>query len=143
MNITIYTDGGSRGNPGESSIGFVIYDGPERIMSFGSQIGKTTNNVAEFMALHIALFHTYLQIECGRWEVEKISIKTDSELMEKTMNGKWRAKHAGIRFQLMMIKKMKSLLKAPVEIKSVPREQNTEADSLVNQAFFGSLYEVT
>jgi len=79
--ISIYTDGGSRGNPGNSAIGIIIIDSKKIIYKHGEYIGKATNNKAEYTALIKALkkaselFH------------EEVSCFSDSELMIKQLNG--------------------------------------------------------
>ena len=125
------TDGGSRGNPGESGIGFTITvdDGhmAAAICSGGAFIGVTTNNVAEYRALIWGLENALAL------RVENLAIQADSELLVKQLNGEYRVKSEGIK---PLFNEAKQLLNGFVShtIKHVPRKDNSEADRLANEA---------
>lgn len=130
--ITIYTDGGSKGNPGPSSIGVVLnYGGKTK--EYGEQIGKTTNNIAEYTAVIFALKklkHLIGKDEAGESEV---LIKSDSELLVSQLNGEYKVKNEKIKKLFIDVWNLKQDF-GDVEFKLVPRGENKKADQLVNRA---------
>ncbi len=131
--LIINTDGGARGNPGPAGIGVVIADEAGSIISKHKQyIGHATNNVAEYKALILAL------IEAGKIlnlksEILNFEIRMDSELIVRQMQGRYKIKDSGLKILagevLVLIKKFHQ-----VYFVHIPREQNKEADKLVNEA---------
>ena len=125
------TDGGSRGNPGQSGIGFVINvdNGRELevICQGGAYIGVTTNNVAEYRALIWGLQNARV-LGIGRLEV-----LADSELVVKQLNGAYRVKNEGIK---PLYREAKNLMDGFTQcvVRHVPRAQNAQADRLANEA---------
>ena len=98
MTIFAYTDGASRGNPGESGIGIVLKDEHgNMIASQYGYIGKTTNNVAEYTALAVCL-KLVKTTECSR-----LVVHSDSELMVRQMNGQYKVKDARLKKQFQQI----------------------------------------
>ena len=128
MKLTINVDGGARGNPGPSAVGVVVRDeSGEVIEDHGILIGDATNNVAEYKALLMGIERA---IELGATDLELIG---DSELVVKQVQGKYKVKNAGIK--PLHAEAKSGLAKIPKwQIRHVRREQNAEADSLVNQA---------
>lgn len=121
-------DGGSRGNPGPAAYGVVIRDGRGEIVArLKKYIGQNTNNVAEYFGLIAAL--DYAQTHGGRG----LRVESDSELMVKQMRGQYKVKSAELRPLFERAKKMAAGLES-FRIEHVYREQNREADALVNQA---------
>ncbi len=126
--LKIFFDGGSRGNPGPSAIGAVIYDERgERIGELSEYIGKNTNNVAEYKALEKVL--EYVE----KLEIRKIILLTDSALVHNQVKKIWKIKdkkildiYLGISDKLSQYEK--------VDLRLIPREKNREADKLVNRA---------
>ena len=89
---TIMFDGGSRGNPGNSGCGFVIYDSENNEIDHGyKNIGFNTNNVAEYTALYLAL------ILARKKEYNNIIIKGDSMLVINQLKGVWKVKNANLK----------------------------------------------
>ena len=128
MIIHAYTDGASRGNPGESGIGIVLKD--EHGSTIGSHfgyIGQTTNNIAEYMAL-LTCLQIVQSIPC-----QHLFVYSDSELMVRQMNGQYKVKDAGIRKHFLHIQKILTASQFQFVIKHVPREQNLDADKLANR----------
>ena len=124
---TIYTDGGSRGNPGPAASGAVLFAGDGTVLAeIGEYLGIATNNVAEWSALVSGLQRAR---ELG---VEDIAIRMDSELVVRQVTGVYRVKHADL---IPLHAKAKSLLRTfkSVDIRHVPRKQNAAADAVVNQ----------
>lgn len=123
----IYTDGGSRGNPGPAGIGAVITKDGQPVASISEFLGTTTNNVAEYTALIRSLEKS---LECG---IQKVEVRTDSELMVKQMNGEYRVKNEGLKPLFLKAQTLKNRF-ASFVIVHVRREQNKEADRLANLA---------
>jgi len=126
--ITIFTDGGSRGNPGPAAGAFVLLDeNQKRIFAKAKFLPHATNNIAEYTGLLTGLEKAY---ELG---ASAVKIYSDSELMVKQINGEYKVKNEGLRelFEQCFdwLTKFKSW-----QIKHVFREKNKQADKLVNQA---------
>lgn len=125
--LIIYTDGGSRGNPGPSASGFVIQDSEERpLFEGGKYLGITTNNQAEYQAVKLALEKA---LEIG---ARRITFRLDSQLVVNQLNRVYQIRnrdlwpiHAAIQD---LIKKFDK-----VTFIHVNREFNTEADAMVNK----------
>ena len=129
--LLLYCDGGSRGNPGPSAIGAVVFDAstepPELIAEVSECIGVTTNNVAEYKALIAGLEAV------AHLRARVVHVRADSLLVIKQLRGEWKVKHANIK---PLAAEARALLNnyEVVDLQHVPREENTEADALVNQA---------
>ena len=129
--LTLYCDGGSRGNPGPAAIGAVVYDtttdSPQLVATVSECIGVTTNNVAEYRALIAGLE----AVEHLHGDV--IHVRADSLLVIKQLRGEWKVKHANMR---PLHARALALLAEyeVVDLQHVPREENTDADALVNAA---------
>ena len=128
--ITIYTDGGARGNPGPAGIGIVIQGLASGKKTFGEYIGETTNNEAEYRALIVAL--QKLKKLAGKNKLDQVDCYADSELMVKQLNGEYKVKDSNLRGLFMEVLKLKSELKAPIVFHHIKRKQNSEADELLN-----------
>jgi ribonuclease HI len=121
-------DGGSRGNPGPAAYGVVIRDGSGAIVArLKKYIGQNTNNVAEYFGLIAAL--DYAQTH----GVRSLRVESDSELMVKQMRGQYKVKSADLKPLFERASKMAQGFES-FRIEHVYREQNREADALVNQA---------
>ncbi|MDD3777762.1 MAG: ribonuclease HI family protein [Actinomycetota bacterium] len=126
--LKIYFDGGSRGNPGPSAVGIVIYDQDGNLVEEISQfIGHQTNNVAEYQALLKALE------AAEKYGADKVILITDSKLVHNQVKKIWKIKDENLLKIYIAITQKLSSYKA-VDLRLVPREQNQEADKLVNQA---------
>ena len=121
-------DGGSRGNPGPAAYGVVMRDARgEVVASLKKYIGQNTNNVAEYFALIAAL--DYAQTH----GIRALRVESDSELLVKQMRGQYKVKSEELKPLFERAKKMSQTLEM-FRIEHVYREQNREADALVNQA---------
>ena len=121
-------DGGSRGNPGPAAYGVVMRDGREEVVArLKKYIGQNTNNVAEYFALIAAL--DYAQTH----GIRALRVESDSELLVKQMRGQYKVKSEELKPLFERAKKMSQTLEM-FRIEHVYREQNREADALVNQA---------
>jgi ribonuclease HI len=124
----IWVDGVSRGNPGRAAIGAVIKDEEGRLHArISRRIGTTTNNQAEYKAIIAALEKA---IALGARHVQ---LNSDSELVVKQINGKYRVKKVALKPLYQKVKELAGLLES-FTIIHIPRRQNTEADALANRA---------
>ncbi len=131
--LRIYTDGGSRGNPGPAGLGVAIHavhtDGSEgeTIATVHEYLGKTTNNQAEYMAIIRGLEKAKA---LGADEVEMLM---DSELAVKQLNGQYRVKNPELGKRFMEVHNLRQQF-SKVTFRHIRREKNTEADALANAA---------
>jgi ribonuclease HI len=130
MTVQIFTDGAARGNPGPAGIGVVIRTDKEVLLEVADYIGKTTNNVAEYMALIRGLEEA---IDMGERSAE---VFADSELIVKQVLGEYQVKNEGLA---PLYYNVKSLIKKfkHFSINHVPREENEHADKLSNKGIDG------
>jgi len=127
MKYKMYTDGGSRGNPGKAAIGVVIYDkNNKKIKELSRYIGIATNNVAEYTALVFGVT-ALKELQCT-----EVEIFMDSELIVKQLKGLYKVKHKNMRS--LYSKVIQGLKGIKYTIEHVKREKNKIADSLVNDA---------
>jgi ribonuclease HI len=128
LKVRLYTDGGSRGNPGPAAYGYVLESEDGTVLAAeGEAIGVATNNVAEYRGLVAGLAKA---IELAVPEVEVVS---DSELLVKQMRGEYRVKNQALRHLSLEAARLVRQL-GRVEYRHVGREQNDLADRLVNDA---------
>ncbi len=127
MTIHAFTDGASRGNPGESGIGIVLKDEHGKTLSsvFG-YIGKATNNIAEYTALV-----TCLKI-VGRQECRNLVVHSDSELLVRQMEGVYRIKEPKLKKLSQEAKALISSGGFQCTFRHITREHNRDADKLAN-----------
>ncbi len=131
----IYTDGGSRGNPGKAGIGVVICNEREQeIKKYGEYLGDgLTNNEAEYQAVIFALKKFKALFGKSLVEVADIEIRADSEFLVKQMKAEYKVLDEKIQKLFMEIWNLKMDFKS-VKFKHIPREKNNQADKLVNEA---------
>jgi ribonuclease H / adenosylcobalamin/alpha-ribazole phosphatase len=128
MKATLHTDGGARGNPGPAGIGVVLRDETgEVIGEIAEAIGSTTNNIAEYTALIKGL-----ELALDK-EVTEINVFMDSKLVVHQVRGEWKIKNAGLKPLAIKANHLANKFDS-AEITYVPREQNSDADKLANQA---------
>ena len=128
MKARLFTDGGSRGNPGPAAYGFVLEAEDGAVLAArGETIGIATNNVAEYSGLVAGL---EAAVELDVTEVEVVS---DSELLVKQMRGEYKIKNDALRVLSLEATRLGRRLDS-VEYTHVRRERNTRADGLVNDA---------
>ncbi len=134
--LFINTDGGARGNPGPAAIGVVFFDFDQKIIHEHKEcIGVATNNQAEYKAIIKAL----CILSKSKWQHEhdgnaKVICRLDSKLVVEQINGNFKVKNENIKIYIKQIKNLLSDLNKSIEFIHVPREQNKEADKLVNRA---------
>ena len=124
----LYTDGGARGNPGPAAVGVRLLapDGT-LVAEFGKAIGPATNNVAEYRALVSGL---ELALEHG---VQRLTCFLDSELVVRQIQGVYKVKEVTLRVFHAEAQRLLTRFDS-VELRHIPREDNAEADRLVNEA---------
>lgn len=140
MPLQVFTDGGARGNPGPSSTGFVVKIGTQTIHKEGKYIGVGTNNQAEYQAVIEALNWLIQNEYLVTAKTTQILFHLDSLLVVNQLNGKYKVKNPELKKLLLQIR----IIEAKVSISinyfcfivylHIPRKENTEADSLVNEA---------
>ncbi len=125
---TAQIDGASRGNPGPASYAVLIRrPNGEVLDQLKKEIGRGTNNVAEYYALIAAL--DYAQTH----RISKLRVRSDSELLVRQMKGHYRVKSFALRQLHERARRLAASL-AYFAIEHVPREQNREADRLAHEA---------
>ena len=127
--LIIYSDGGSRGNPGPAALGVAIYDiknphDPIKIVS--KFLGTATNNQAEYHALIAALQ------EAAKLKAKKIVCFLDSELVVRQLLGRYKVREHGLKSLASEVLALQNSFEQ-IEFKHVVREKNKLADSLVNE----------
>ena len=133
-NLIIYSDGGSRGNPGPAACGAVVFEASgKELQRLSRTIGITTNNQAEYQALEMAL----------KWVKESgfdkgITCRLDSELVVKQLNGEYKMKNMDLKTWFYKVKELVVELGGSVWFEHIPREKNKIADYLVNEALDAS-----
>lgn len=128
MKATLFTDGGSRGNPGPAAYGYVLEaDDGTLLAAHGERIGVATNNVAEYRALIAGLEKA---LELG---LDEVGVVSDSELLVKQMTGEYRVKNEALK-QLNSEAERVARRIGDVSYRAVRREHNELADRLVNEA---------
>jgi len=133
--IIIYTDGGSRGNSGKAAIGVVFCNEKDQpIKKFGEYLGDNiTNNEAEYSAVIFALKKFKAVFGKAIAQTSELEMRADSELVVKQLNGEYKIENEKIQGFFMEIWNLKMDFES-VKFKHIPREKNSEADKLVNQA---------
>lgn len=128
MTVHAFTDGASRGNPGDSGIGIIMKDPEGRILvSLSDYIGTATNNVAEYTAL-ITCLQLAAETKCTR-----LIVHSDSELMVRQIQGTYRVKDAGLKPLFAKVRQLLDAAPFEMEIRHVAREENARADELANR----------
>lgn len=132
--VIIYTDGGSRGNPGPSAIGVIFVNSKgTALKEYAQKIGRGTNNEAEYEAVVFALQKAKLLLGKKKAKLTKVELRTDSELVANQLNGQYKVLDRKIEQFFIKIWNLKIDFNGVV-IKHIPRSQNREADRLVNRA---------
>ncbi len=130
--LLISTDGGARGNPGPAAIGYIV--GGKK---YGERIGETTNNVAEYRAAIAALKKAKQLLGKTKAKATEVELRLDSELIYKQIGGKYKILEPDLQTFFIELWNLKQDFKS-VEFIKIPREENKEADKMVNQALDGN-----
>ena len=132
--IKVFCDGGARGNPGPAAWGFVVKKDGKIIKQNYGYIGIATNNIAEYTALVKAL--SWL---LENFKGQAVRVYLDSKLAVSQLNGEYKVKNANLQKLVGEAKELEKGL-ASIIYNHIPRDQNKEADRLVNIALNKNLY---
>jgi len=134
QHIIIYTDGASRGNPGASAIGvaFVSPSG-QTLKEFGERLPNGTNNEAEYMAVVFALKKLRSLVGSVHLAKMTVELRMDSQLVARQITGEYKLENEKVFKSFIVIWNMRQDI-GKLIVKHVPREQNTIADRLANEA---------
>jgi len=128
VTLLAYTDGASRGNPGESGIGFLLRDNNgDTIFSACGYIGESTNNSAEYEAL-LRCLEKAAALGCT-----KLIAHSDSELMVRQLRGEYRVKDKKLQKYFKKVQTVLAVAPFTFEIKHIARALNRDADVLANE----------
>lgn len=132
--LQLFSDGASRGNPGEAGAGIAILDEQgNELVGTGKYLGRCTNNEAEYRALLFGL------AKCAEFGLGRIKVHLDSELIVKQILGQYRVKHPNL-IPLYQEAMQKFADFASFRVIHVRREKNSRADELANQAIDNHLH---
>lgn len=133
--LIIYTDGGSRGNPGPAAFGYVIQDETGLVIKRqGAAIGIKTNNEAEYAAVIAALKKAKQMLGKEKLKHAIIEVRMDSELAVRQLSGAYKIENKGLQPLFMELWNLRVELGGTIVFKHIPREENKEADRMVNEA---------
>ena len=125
--LEVYVDGSSLGNPGPAGAGLVIYKKSRVICQKSVYLGRTTNNVAEYMALILSLQ------EVLSMKAEEVNVYADSELIVQQVKGKYKVKNERLYTLNILAKHLLNLI-GKCSLSHKNREENKQADLLAKQA---------
>lgn len=131
--IIIYTNGGSRGNPGPAAIGFIFCNEKnQEIKKYSQYLGEATNNEAEYQSVILALKKFKALFGKKLAKSTEIEVKSDSELLVKQLQGEYKILDEKIQPLFIDIWNLRIDFKK-IKFKLISREKNQEADKLVNE----------
>ena len=132
--IIIYTDGGSRGNPGPSALGVVVADDKGKtVKTYAKTLGRKTNNEAEYAAVIFALEKVKALFGKEKTRSMTVEVRMDSELAVKQLTHQYKMEEERLQALFMKIWNL-TIDYGKVDFVHIPREKNREADRLVNDA---------
>lgn len=132
--LIIYTDGGSRGNPGPAALGVAFTDARGQVIKgYAKALGHKTNNEAEYEAVLFSLQKAKALYGKERIKIMSVEVRMDSELVERQLNKKYKIEEERLWPLFMKIWNVR-LDFGDLTFISIPRESNREADRLVNEA---------
>lgn len=139
--LKIYSDGGARGNPGPAAAAFVVIDKGKVVFNRSKYLGVTTNNVAEYEGVIMAL--NWLAENSSKLNKKNAHFFLDSELVVNQLSGEYKVKSQNLRPLVEKAKKLEREITGEIfskdgdsvnlAYKSVPRAENKLADYLVNK----------
>lgn len=131
----IYTDGGSRGNPGKAGVGVVILDQAGKVLTETNKyLGITTNNEAEYQAVILGLETIKKIIGKGKLKNAIIELRVDSQLIARQIKGEYQIKEEKLFPLFIQVWNFKVSECPNIEVVEIRREENKRADFLANQA---------
>jgi|TARA_Y100000310_G_scaffold162451_1_gene162423 ribonuclease HI len=133
--ITVFTDGGARGNPGPAGAGAVIFDENDSVLKEVSKfLGRQTNNFAEYEAVILGLQTLKKVLGKKKLKEYKVEVKLDSELVAEQLSGSYQIKEASLIPQFIKIHNMRISDFPNISFTHIPRSENKKADRLANEA---------
>lgn len=135
--LSIFCDGGARGNPGPAAIGFVVFQNNKIVHKFSKRIGETTNNVAEYQAVIAALEWLSKNYPIIQSSNQLINFYLDSQLIVNQLNGNFKIKNSNLQKLIVRAKNLERKISGEISYSYVSRRKNKIADALVNQALNG------
>lgn len=133
--IIVYTDGGSRGNPGPAGVGVVICNSKGEILKkYSSAIGVRTNNEAEYEAVVLALQKIKHLFGKDKLKGLEIEFRMDSQLIARQLKGEYKIMEEKLFPLFIKIWNARVELKLKMSFIEIPREKNKEADAMANEA---------
>ena len=133
--LTLYTDGGSRGNPGPAGAGAVVYDEKGHLLAEVSvYLGEKTNNWAEYEAIILGLREVKKLVPGKERKDLELEVRMDSELIQRQLTNKYQIKEESLFPQFIKVHNMVVKDFPNISFTHVRREDNEEADRLANEA---------
>ncbi len=133
--VTLYTDGGARGNPGPAGAGVYITDEQGKALKEISKfLGHQTNNYAEYEAVVEGLQGLKKMFGAAKLKTMTIEVKMDSELVARQLSGKYQIKEPTLFPQFIKVHNLCVSTFPRISFTHIRREQNKDADRLANQA---------
>jgi len=134
MKYILYTDGGSRGNPGEAALGVVICNEKgDALKKYNQALGEMTNNEAEYQALIFGLKKIKQVFGKEEMKQSQLEVRLDAELIVNQLNHEYKIEEPNLQKLFLQVWNL-MLDFGPMKFVAIPREQNKEADRLVNEA---------
>jgi ribonuclease HI/probable phosphoglycerate mutase len=131
LSVVAYADGASRGNPGPSSFGVVVYDeAGDELYTGGRVLGHGTNNQAEYAGAIAAL-----EAALGLGATD-VTLRMDSELIVRQLTGRYRVRNPKLKPLYNRLLALRARFRG-LTVEHVPREKNKVADRLANEALDG------
>jgi ribonuclease HI len=135
VDLIAHIDGGARGNPGPAAIGVIVRDSAGQVLfEEGVAIGHGTNNEAEYRALIHLLEMSASDPQLRNSGAKKLRVHCDSKLIVMQVTGEWKIKEPRLKELYDQVQTVKKLVPFELRIKHVLREENKDADRLVNEA---------
>ncbi len=133
MNLNVYTDGGSRGNPGISGYGMAIYDQSGQLVYQAAKfLGIKTNNEAEYLGLIAAL--NWVRDNQDKLNPTLVNFYSDSQLLIRQVQGLYKVKSSNLIHLHQTVRDLINQVDAKCHFNNIRRESNKIADNLANQA---------
>lgn len=127
--MDIFSDGGARGNPGPAACAFIVIEDGKVLYKGSKLLGNTTNNVAEYNGVILALEWVLANQSTNR----SINFYVDSELIAKQINGTYKVKDKDLKLLFLEVTKLLGKIHRKIIFKNIPRAKNKLADYLVNE----------
>lgn len=131
----LYTDGGARGNPGNAGVGIVITDEVGQMIHEASKaLGEATNNEAEYHGVIFGLEQIKEVVGMEELKLAQVELRMDSQLVARQITKKYKIKEPRMKDLWLMVQDLLGKYIPNFSVVEIPREENTEADRLANEA---------